>query len=193
MLRAFKDMGSERKTTCLFKYKTPKLKGLKALSSRLPPISRNNFRDKCGNLLALLNTEIDPWVLPILSQFYDPPLRCFTFQDYQLAPTLEEVEDTMDIPMKGKSMFLSLEDLPKPKVVAVALHMTKQDVKANVWPKDNTVGFTSKFLIAKESILADEGKWDAFKPVLALLIYGIILFPNIDEFVDILDIRVFLI
>lgn len=60
-------MGSDRKITCSFKYKTHKIEGIKELSSRLTPINRNNFRIDYGNLLALLNAEVDPWDLLTIS------------------------------------------------------------------------------------------------------------------------------
>lgn len=118
-------MGLDKKITYSFKYKTPKLERLKELSSRLTPINRNDSRVNYRNLLALLNAKIDPWTLLTLSQFYGPPLRCLTFQDFQLALTLEEVEHIMGLPMKDKSMLNGLGDLPKPEVVTAALYMTK--------------------------------------------------------------------
>lgn len=107
-------------------------------------------------------------------------------------PTLEEVKHIMGLPMKDKYIFHGLKELLKPEVVATDLHMTKQDVMANVWPKGNTVGLTSKFLMTKVSTFADEENWDPIKVVLTLLIYGVILFPNIIDFVDIPVICVFL-
>ena len=49
-----------------------------------------NFGKNYGNLLSILNQQVDYTTLITLAQFYDLPLRCFTFQDFQLAPTLEE-------------------------------------------------------------------------------------------------------
>lgn len=44
----------------------------------------------------------------------------------------------------------------------------------------------------KSSTLTDKEKWDAFQEVLELLIYGIILFQNIDDFIDMSSVFVFL-
>lgn len=63
---------------------------------------------------------------------------------------------------------------------------------ANIGPKGNTIGFLGKFLMDKASAFADTEQWDCFKEVLALLIYGIILFLNIDNFIDMHAICVFL-
>lgn len=94
--------------------------------------------------------------------------------------------------MKDKFMFTGLGELLKPEVVAASFYMTKQYVMENVGPKGNALGFYSKFLMKKASNFVNEEKWDSFKEVLALLIYGIILFPNIDDFFDMPAICVFL-
>ena len=61
---------------------------LRVLGAQVDKHSLRDFSKDYGNILSLLNTIIDLWVVQTLLQFYDPPLRCFTFQDYQLAPTL---------------------------------------------------------------------------------------------------------
>ena len=33
------------------------------------------------------------------------PLRCFTFQDFQLVPTVEEFEQILDLPLEGKTPY----------------------------------------------------------------------------------------
>lgn len=73
----------------------------------------------------------------------------------------------MGLPMKDKSMFTSLGELPKTDLVVAALYMTNQDVMENIGPKGNTLGFSTKFLMTKPSMFVDEEKWDAFKEVLA--------------------------
>ena len=75
-----------------FAYQIPTIdvSELKRLSSYLKSDVLNNFNKKYGNLLLVLNTLVDPMALITLFQFYDKELRCFTFQDYQLVPTLEK-------------------------------------------------------------------------------------------------------
>ena len=52
---------------------------------------------------------------------------------------------------------------------------------------------TSKFLIEKAFFFANVGSMVAFETILALLIYGLVLFPNIDNFVDVNAMRIFLV
>lgn len=58
--------------------------------------------------------------------------------------------------------------------------------------KGNTRGFSLKFLIEKDSVFIDVHNWEACYIVIVLSIYGIILFPNLDNFVDMTAICIFL-
>ena len=41
-----------------------------------------------------------------LTQYYDQSLRCFTFGDFQLAPTIEEFEGILGCPIGGRKPYL---------------------------------------------------------------------------------------
>ena len=60
------------------------------------------FTRRYGDTLDLTKVEVQLDVVSALIQFYDPPLRCFTFQDFQLAPTLEEFDRLLNF-SKGKA------------------------------------------------------------------------------------------
>ncbi|KAI5387679.1 hypothetical protein KIW84_073679 [Lathyrus oleraceus] len=135
-----------------FKFKDPDLRSLRDLVSQMHPVYIINFGKNYGNLLNILNQQVDYTALITLAQFYDLPLRCFTFQDFQLAPTLEEFERLVRIPMKNKKLFKRTD----------------------------------------ESLPLEEESWDACYSAIALAIYGVVLFPNMDGFVDMTAIYVFL-
>ena len=77
--RHSEDMGSNQKSTYSFKFRNPKLGLIKGLISDVKKIRRNNFCVEYGDLLTIMNTEVDAWAIFTLAQFYDPPLRCFIF------------------------------------------------------------------------------------------------------------------
>lgn len=81
-------MDSGRRNTHQFYFKCHELKELRKLGPLVacPP----DFKDRYGRLLTVLNTNVEGGVLNTLVQFDDSSYRCFTFPDYQLAPTLEE-------------------------------------------------------------------------------------------------------
>ncbi|KAI5419035.1 hypothetical protein KIW84_043299 [Lathyrus oleraceus] len=178
-------MESSKRNIYSFKFKDPDLKNLRNLVSQMHPVYRINFGKNYGNLLSILNQQVDHTTLITLAQFYDLPLRCFTFQDFQLAPTLEEFERLVRIPMKDKSLFEGTNESFPLEVIASALHMDEKEAKDNLETKGNTKGFSLSFLLERAHTPLKAESWDACYSAIALAIYGIVLFPNMDGFTDI--------
>ncbi|XP_050896075.1 uncharacterized protein LOC127102784 [Lathyrus oleraceus] len=185
-------MESSKRNIYSFKFKDPDLKSLRDLVSQMHQVYRINFGKNYGNLLNILNQRVDYTTLITLAQFYVLPLRCFTFQDFQLAPTLEEFERLVRIPMKNKPLFEGIDDSFPLEVIASALHMGEKEAEANLKTKGNTKGFPLSFLSERAHTLWKVESWDAFYSAIALAIYGVVLFPNMDGFVDMATICVFL-
>ena len=116
----------------------------------------------------------------VLFQFFDPVHHCFTFPDYQLVPTLEEFSLLLGVPVLDQISFTGLEGIPKPEVLAEALHMKRADIIANWETRSGVKGFLAKFLLEKDRSLWDDMDFQAFEDILALLIYGLVLLPNLD-------------
>jgi hypothetical protein len=57
--------------------------------------------------------------------------------------------------------------------------------------KGGIQGLPSEFLIAQATMYGKAMSEDAFEAIFVLLIYGLVLFPNIDKFVDVNAIRIF--
>ena len=74
------------------------------------------------------------------------------------------------------------------KVVKI-LEQELDQVKQN---RNGVVGIPRKRLEEKAKALADQGEWTSFVDVLALIVFGIILFPNVDGLVDLASINAFL-
>ncbi|XP_050877928.1 uncharacterized protein LOC127081751 [Lathyrus oleraceus] len=178
--------------TFTLKYKEPKLDSLKGLISDLSLSRRDEFRKNYGKILSLLNKKVDYEIISSLAQYYDPPLRCFTFADFQLAPTLEEVERIVGLKLKDFNPFPKLEEDMGPKKIASALSINVPTVRDNWTEKGGCKGFAAMFLEDLALKFKKSGNWNAFYAVLALLIHGIVLFPNVEKFVDQVAIEVFL-
>ncbi|KAI5433216.1 hypothetical protein KIW84_020481 [Lathyrus oleraceus] len=185
-------MESSKRNIYSFKFKDPDLKNLRNLVSQMHPVYIINFGKNHGNLLSILNQQVDHTALITLAQFYDLPLRCFTFQDFQLAPTLEEFERLVRIPMKDKSLFEGTDEYLPLEVIASELHMDEKEAKDNLETKGNTKGFSLSFLLERAHTLLKAESWDACYSAIALAIYGVVMFPNMDGFVDMTAICVFL-
>ena len=131
-------------------------------------------------------------ILNTLVQFYDPLYHCFTFPDYQLVPTLEEYSYWVGLPVSNEVPFNDLEQILKSSTITIALHLETSELKANLTTKGGLLGLPTKFLFQKASAFAEVASSDAFDSILALLIYGLVPFPDIDNFVDINAIQFFL-
>lgn len=180
-----------RRNTKKYTFKCPDLTELKKLGSMI--VIPEDFRAQYGRLMGILKTKVEDGVLNTLVQFYDPLYHCFTFLDYQLMPTLEEYSYWFGLSVSDKLPFIGSEKTPTPVAIAEALHLETPVVKANFIKKGWILGLTSRFLMEKVFIFAEKDTRDAFEAIFSLLIYGIVLFPNIDDFMDVNVVQIFLI
>jgi len=56
---------------------------LRELGQKLKAVQRTIFRSRYGNLLRLLEMQVQIPAITALTQYYDHLLRCFTFCDFQ--------------------------------------------------------------------------------------------------------------
>lgn len=180
------------RNTRKYTFQKPDVAKLRELGRKVA--SQDDFRELHGKLLDILKVDVTKGVLETLVQFYDRHCHCFTFPDYQLVPTLEEYSHLIGITVLNKVPFSGLEPNPKATTIAKALHLEASIVRDNliVQTKGGPSGFSTDFLYDQASIFEQSGANHAFYSVLALLIYGLVLFPNIPNFVDIRAIQVFL-
>ena len=76
---------------------------LKELVDRIPYTT--SFIRRHGSLLSLVTSKLDEQMMSVLVQFYDPMYHCFTFQEYQLVPTLEEFSELLGISVLEQTPF----------------------------------------------------------------------------------------
>ncbi|KAI5399210.1 hypothetical protein KIW84_064551 [Lathyrus oleraceus] len=182
-------MERQRRNTKKYNFRQPDLKELRNLTSYvLDPLG---FKARFGKLLPLLTTQVDEGLVSVLVQFYDPLYRCFTFPDFQLLPTLEEYAYLVGIPILDQLPFSGLESIPTSQEIADMLHIDESLVDAHMTTKGGIQGLPSEFLVAQATIYGKAMSEDAFEAIFILLIYGLLLFPNIDKFVDVNAIRIF--
>ncbi|KEH40866.1 hypothetical protein MTR_1g036610 [Medicago truncatula] len=176
-----------------YKFKVPDAKSLESLRS-LTKMLKNpgHFRDRYGNLLDILKTKVDVMLLNTLVQFYDPIYHGFTFPDFQLFPTLEEYSHWVGLPVLDEVPFHAFGPFPKIPAITKALHLEVADIKEKFTPKDGLPCLPYNFLHQKATTCVEKSKIEDFESILALLIYGIVLFLKVDKFVDMNAIRIFL-
>lgn len=171
------------------------------MRSLLDPVSRatldvnDNFKKEFGKILGILHMTIITYefeAIHTLIQFYDPPMRCFTLSDHQLASTLEEYSSIVGVPIQNQVPFHALMKKPSSHGIVAALFLEESVLKANLKPKGGHMSFHLQFLIDQAHACANASNWDAYNKILALGIYGIVLSPNIVEFLDKNAINIFL-
>jgi len=56
--------------------------------------------------------EVSTEAIASLAQYYDQPLRCFTFGDFQLLPMVEEFEEILGCPLEEGDHTSSQGSIP---------------------------------------------------------------------------------
>ncbi|KAH1254347.1 hypothetical protein GmHk_04G010805 [Glycine max] len=174
-----------------------KIKGLditsiKKLGRLMGPLQMQAFRKAYGKILDWTIAEISTEAIVSLTQYYDQPLRCFTFGDFQLVPTVEEFEEILGCPLGGRKPYLFSECLPSLSKIAVVVKDSARELDRVKQTRNGVVGLPRKYLEGKARDMANQEKWVPFMDVLALLIFGVVLFPNMDGLVDLAAIDAFL-
>ena len=140
--------------------------------------------------LARVEVSMEP--IASLAQYYDQPLRCFIFGDFQLSPMVEEFEEILGCPLGGRKPYLFSGFYPSLARISKKVQISAQELDRQRQVKNGVVGIPRKYLEVKARILADKGEWTPFIDILTLLIFEGVLFPNVDGLVDLAAIDVFL-
>ncbi|RDX77662.1 hypothetical protein CR513_42169, partial [Mucuna pruriens] len=171
--------------------RTPNTQSLQHWGSQLKGQWRRTFKRKYENLLSLVNVQVQLEALSAHTQYYDLPLRCFTFQEFQLAPTLEEYDRLMGMAYHESPPYLFGGDYPSWATIA-RLFKVPESVVVELKKNQNGVeGILEVVFEARLQQLQEEGDWLTFVDVYGLLVYGIILFPHIECYVDLATIDTF--
>jgi len=175
------------KKTKSYKFKESDLVSLRELALKVK--NPTGFHLRHGGLLTILRTNVEEKLVHTLVQFYDPVFRCFTFPDFQLVPTLEAYSSLLDLPVAKGTPFTSPGSPLTPLVIAKDLYLKTSDVSNNLITKSHIQGFTSRYLLERANL--ESTCQDTLEAILALHIYGLVLFPNLDNFVDMNAIEIF--
>ncbi|KAH1249638.1 hypothetical protein GmHk_05G012950 [Glycine max] len=168
------------------KVKSLGITSLKELGQLMGQLQRQAFRK------AYAMEEVSTEAIASLAQYYDQPMRCFTFGDFQLSPMVEEFEEILGCPLGGRKPYLFSGFYPSLARISKIVQISAQELDRQKQVENGVVGIPRKCLEAKVRILAGRSEWAPFIDVLALLIFGGILFPNMDGLVDLAAIDAFL-
>ncbi|KAH1265160.1 hypothetical protein GmHk_01G000918 [Glycine max] len=174
-----------------------KIKGLDVTSLRelgrlMGPLQRQTFCKVYGKILDLTTAEVFTEAVVSLAQYYDQPLRCFTLGDFQIVPTVEEFEEILGCPLGGRKSYLFSGFLPSLSKIATVVKDSARELNRTKQTRNGVVGLPRKYLEGKARDMANQEEWVPFADILVLLIFGVVLFPNMDVLVDLAAIDAFL-
>src|SRR3954462_15772656 len=104
-----------------------------------------------------------------------------------------EYSRLIEIPVYAQDPYSGLEKSPDDIIIAATTPLNVVDIRTHMVSRGGIQGLPSKFLFDQARYFVSIQDMSAFEEVLALLIYGLFLFPNINDFVDINAIKIFLI
>jgi len=87
------------------KVKNLELASLRELGQRMDQVGHQAFSKAYGKIWELDMVEVFVEAIASLAQYYDQSLRCFTFRDFQLAPTIEEFEGILGCPLGERKLL----------------------------------------------------------------------------------------
>ncbi|XP_050880952.1 uncharacterized protein LOC127084525 [Lathyrus oleraceus] len=181
------------KDDVVYSFFDPEISVLKEMIALIAPDHVGMFRETYGGILKMVFrlTDRDRSAIHTLLQFYDPGLRCFVFPDYLSGPLMEDYASILGIQIRNQVPFYVTKEEPDVGGISHALYLSPEVTQGGLKEKGKLPGFHLSFLEAKAKEHADLGDWKAVCALIAMSIYGIILFPNQKNFVDINAIRFF--
>ena len=93
-----------------------------------------------------------------LTQYYDQPLRCFTFEDFQLVPTMEEFGEILGCPLGERKPYLFLGFYPSMARVAKVVKISVQELDRVKQNRNEVVGIPRTHLEEKPKAWANQGE-----------------------------------
>jgi len=164
---------------------------MRELGQLMGQLQRQAFRKAYGKIWDLTMVEVSVEAIASLTQYYEQPLRCFTFEDFQLGPIVEEFEETLGCPLGGRKPYLFLGFYPSIARVAKVVKILAQELDRVKQNRNGVVRVSRKCLEEKAKALASQGEWAPFIDILALLIFGVVLFATMEGLVDLAAIDAF--
>ncbi|KAL5131311.1 hypothetical protein HKD37_12G034220 [Glycine soja] len=155
---------------------------LKELGRLMGPLQRQAFRKVYGKILYLTAAEVFTEAVVSLTQYYDQPLRCFTFGDFQMVPTVEEFEEILGCPLGGRKLYL-FSGCGQRFVKRVGPHEANSKWRSG--PAAEILGRQGKGYGEPREVGPVYGYTSSVD-------LGVVLFPNVDGLVDLASIDAFL-
>ncbi|KAA0065295.1 uncharacterized protein E6C27_scaffold1023G00080 [Cucumis melo var. makuwa] len=169
--------------TCQLEFINNNLEELKSLWESLMPEQRAEFTKAYGSIGDLLYTTINTSTLQALSHFWDPVLKYFTFNTFDLTPTIEEYQALISLPVdRGNKLYIYDRKLTLQRSLSKFMgDIHASELKKHMKTKEGRNCIPINYLInlARGCLLGKKGL-----SLIALCIYGTVIFPRIKGYVE---------
>jgi len=98
--------------------------------------------------------------------------------------TLEEYEQILDLPLEGGVPYKHLKQHVSIPTLAGITKVHPRELESRLVTRRGVKGFPQKYWETYLRQLADKKDWETFIVVLALVVYGVLVFPNQEDLVD---------
>ncbi|KAI5440638.1 hypothetical protein KIW84_010207 [Lathyrus oleraceus] len=132
MSRTLSKIEYNKRKTLQIKVRESKTDDLRNYVVSLSKNRRKSLNYKYGRILYHLSVLVQKESLTALAQFFDPTLRCFQFQDFQLAPAPEEFKKILETLKPTKGPFKMIWYHPTVEEMAYHLNIHDNDLQVNL-------------------------------------------------------------
>ena len=105
---------------------------------------------------------------------------------------LEDFEKILGCPLGGTKPFFPSEHSPFITRLSKVLGISVTKLRGNEMNRNEVRSFLKKFMEDKAQECASKEEWEYFMSILALLIYGVVLFPSMIDRIDLVAVDAFL-
>ncbi|MBA0730925.1 hypothetical protein Golax_025543, partial [Gossypium laxum] len=136
-------------------------------------VKKMQFRDNFGDVAQLLFVESDNALLKAMVHFWDPTYRCFTFNEVDMVPTIEEYSALLHYDFRDLLRIYWKQNVdfrgPLANLMGLPIDMVKVRLKDKNGP-----------CISWSDIRGAMGKatGDRHLALFAFIVYGLIVFPK---------------
>ncbi|KAF1870202.1 hypothetical protein Lal_00017783 [Lupinus albus] len=154
---------------------------------RIPVEVQEQFAKAYGRLIDLLLIPVDNVALKAMAtmvQYWNTELRIFEFPNVDAAPTIEEYEVLLEIPMPDRlRVYMSTKPVEVNEDIVEKILKVRPE-SSHIIKQARTLGLKWTFLKKHIAKMEEQQDWEMFKPAFALAIYGMVLFPFLNDMID---------
>ena len=168
---------------CQLSFTQNDVANLKMIWEALTPQRRFMFSKKYGHIAELMYIPVNYFALRAIINFWDPAYGCFTFGSCDLLPTIEEYQAMLSMPEKEREIvyFFNPKQTTKRTLSKFLETVHATEIQKYIKVKGGEENVPFDYLIKMTQTYIDEDKG---LTLLALCIYGAVIFPKAEGYVD---------